>query len=863
MKFDISCLQPKEQASFALRALYEAAGCRKYHMGRFEEYGLYQENRSFLSSEQVITFTDLDGRLLALKPDVTLSIAKTAQPAPGETLRYYYHENVYRPSAESHTFKEIGQMGLEMLGDVGEGQVRQAVSLAAQSLEQLGQPWVLEVSHMGYLFGLLDALDVPEASRAALLAKLKAKNLHELKAAASAAGMDEAGADALAGLMSLCGSCEDVLPRVEAACRNERMEAAAAELKAITEELAGAGGSIRLDMTLAGEMEYYNGLVFQGYLESLPRPVLKGGRYDLLMQKFTPGAGAIGFAVYLDELDRLSAPLPTVQQQKTEKTMLNVALPKGRLGDKVYDLLAGVGYGCPEDYNATRKLVVENPAAGIRYFLVKPSDVAIYVEHGAADVGIVGKDILTEASADVYELLDTGLGKCRMCVAAPADHKDDPSRPVRVATKFVNIAKSYYASIGRDIDIIKLNGSIELAPILGLSDVIVDIVETGTTLRENGLRVVTEFMPISARFIANKASYQFKHREMDEMLEKLREAAANIEAFHRQQVHKNFVVNDKPGIVLGQKYTPIEKAGVYVPGGTAAYPSTVLMDVIPAKVAGVSEIVMTTPAGKDGKIDPVILAAAATAGVTRIFKTGGAQAVAALAYGTQSIPVVDKIVGPGNIYVATAKRKVFGKVGIDMIAGPSEILVLADGGCDPAWVTADLLSQAEHDRLASPVLVTDSAALAKAVQAELEVQIPQLPRAAIARASVDDNGKIIVCSDLRKAIEACNIIAPEHLEVCVDDPFSVLNEIKNAGSIFLGRNVPEALGDYFAGPNHTLPTSGTARFSSPLGVDDFVKKSSFIYYTREALEKAAPRIADFAEREGLHAHARSVTIRYE
>ena len=304
-------------------------------------------------------------------------------------------------------------------------------------------------------------------------------------------------------------------------------------------------------------------------------------------------------------------------------------------------------------------------------------------------------------------------------------------------------------------------------------------------------------------------------------LETLRQAAANIENFHRQQVHKNFVVNDKPGIVLGQKYTPIEKAGVYVPGGTAAYPSTVLMDVIPAKVAGVAEIVMTTPAGKDGKVNPVILAAAAT------------------------------------------KRKVFGKVGIDMIAGPSEILVLADGGCNPAWVAADLLSQAEHDKLASPVLVTDSADLAKAVQAELEVQIPQLPRAAIARASVDDNGKIIVCTDLHKAIEACNIIAPEHLEVCVEDPFGVLNEIKNAGSIFLGRNVPEALGDYFAGPNHTLPTSGTARFSSPLGVDDFVKKSSFLYYTREALGEVAPRIADFAEREGLHAHAKSVTIRYE
>ena len=352
--------------------------------------------------------------------------------------------------------------------------------------------------------------------------------------------------------------------------------------------------------------------------------------------------------------------------------------------------------------------------------------------------------------------------------------------------------------------------------------------------------------------------------EMDPyFLETLRQAAANIEAFHKQQVHKNFVMTGQAGVLLGQKYTPIEKAGVYVPGGTAAYPSTVLMDVIPARVAGVSDIVMTTPAGRDGRVDAVILAAAATAGVTKIFKTGGAQAVAALAYGTARIPAVDKIVGPGNIYVATAKRKVYGKVGIDMIAGPSEILVLADGGCDPAWVAADLLSQAEHDRLASPVLVTDSAALAGAVQAELEVQIPLLPRAAIARESVDTNGKIIVCADLKKAIQAVNIIAPEHLEVCVADPFAVLNDIKNAGSIFLGRHVPEALGDYFAGPNHTLPTSGTARFSSPLGVDDFVKKSSFIYYTKEALDAVAPRIADFAEREGLHAHARSVTIRCE
>ena len=346
-------------------------------------------------------------------------------------------------------------------------------------------------------------------------------------------------------------------------------------------------------------------------------------------------------------------------------------------------------------------------------------------------------------------------------------------------------------------------------------------------------------------------------------LDTLRMAAANIEAFHRRQLRDSFVMTEQDGVILGQKYTPVERAGVYVPGGTAAYPSTVLMDVIPARVAGVPEIVMTTPAGRDGRVDPAILAAASVAGVTRIFKAGGAQAVAALAYGTESVPAVDKIVGPGNIYVATAKRKVYGKVGIDMIAGPSEILVLADGGCRPAWVAADLLSQAEHDRLASPVLVTDSEALALAVQAEVEAQLDALPRRDIARASVEAGGKIILCGSLDQAVDVCNIIAPEHLELCVEDPFALLGRIKNAGSIFLGRNVPEALGDYFAGPNHTLPTSGTARFSSPLGVDDFVKRSSFIYYTREALGRVKDRIAGFAEAEGLHAHARSVTIRYE
>lgn len=346
-------------------------------------------------------------------------------------------------------------------------------------------------------------------------------------------------------------------------------------------------------------------------------------------------------------------------------------------------------------------------------------------------------------------------------------------------------------------------------------------------------------------------------------LDILREAAENIRSFHSRQVRNSFVIADKPGIVLGQKITPIEKVGVYVPGGTAAYPSTVLMDTIPAKIAGCPQLVMVTPPGRDGKVNPAILAAASIAGVNRIFKVGGAQAIAALAYGTESIPKVDKIVGPGNAFVAEAKKQVFGRVSIDMIAGPSEILVIADGKSNPVHVAADLLSQAEHDKLASAVLVTDSEELALAVQAEVERQLPLLPRQEIARASIENNGKIIVAETLMAGIEIANEIAPEHLELQVDDPFSYLDAIQNAGSIFLGRSCPEALGDYFAGPNHTLPTSGTARFSNPLSVDDFVKKSQFSYYTPEALARAADKIAAFAEKEGLRAHGRSVTIRKE
>ena len=348
-----------------------------------------------------------------------------------------------------------------------------------------------------------------------------------------------------------------------------------------------------------------------------------------------------------------------------------------------------------------------------------------------------------------------------------------------------------------------------------------------------------------------------------EFMRVLEKAASNIRKYHSKQVRNSFVMTEENGIVLGQKIVPVSVAGIYVPGGTAAYPSTVLMDTIPAKIAGCGSVIMVSPPGKDGKLNPAVLASAYVAGVDRVFRVGGAQAIAALAYGTETIPRADKIVGPGNIYVAEAKKQVSGVVSIDMIAGPSEILIISDGASKAKVVAADMLSQAEHDKNASAVLITDSERLAEEVRAELEVQLPLLPRYDIARASIDTNGKIIVVDSIEKAIEVSDRIAPEHLEVCVDNPFDYLDKIHNAGSVFLGRNCPEALGDYIAGPNHTLPTSGTARFSSPLSVDDFVKKYQFSYYTQSALASVADDVAIFARREGLEAHARSALVRKE
>ncbi len=401
------------------------------------------------------------------------------------------------------------------------------------------------------------------------------------------------------------------------------------------------------------------------------------------------------------------------------------------------------------------------------------------------------------------------------------------------------------------------------------TDVAGTVAEIIKNVRENGDKALFEYCEKFDK--AQLSSLAVTKEEIDEalnlvepeFLEILEKAARNIRKFHSRQVRNSFIINDEDGIVIGQKIIPVDRAGLYVPGGTAAYPSTVLMDAIPAKTAGCREVVMVTPPTKDGKVNPVILAAAHVAGIDRIFKVGGAQAIAALAYGTESVPKVDKIVGPGNAFVAEAKKQVFGVVSIDMIAGPSEILIVADGKSNPAYVAADLLSQAEHDKMASAVLVTDSAELAKNVSAELEKQIPLLERREIARESVDVNGKIIVADTLDAAIEIANEIAPEHLELCVDNPFDKLDSIRHAGSIFMGRNCPEALGDYFAGPNHTLPTGGTAKFSSPLSVDDFIKKTQYTYYTKDALKRVAFDVAKFAKKEGLTAHAKSAVIRVE
>jgi len=523
-------LKPDERAALELRGIYEQAGYKKYKMGRFEEYSLYAENKEFLSSDKVVTFTDLDGRLMALKPDVTLSIIKNTKATREKGEKLYYIENIYRESKESHTFKEINQLGLEMLGDVDINGVTEVASLAARSLLSISGDYILEISHMDFVLELLNDLNAGESVGRKLISHIRDKNADGVRKTGEKAGIDEKKLEVICMLTSLYGDAENTIKRAGEIVINETMGKALSELSLICGELSKTVGkdNIQVDFSIVNDIDYYNGIIFRGYINKLARSVLAGGQYDRAMKKFGKDIGAIGFAIYLNEIGMLSdetykpdtdGGLP----HRDESGFLSIALPKGRLGDKVYKMFASIGYDCPGFDEDSRKLVFENSEKKIRFLLVKPGDVAIYVEHHAADAGVVGKDILLETPADVYELMDLNIGKCRMAVAAPSGYVEDMDRPLRVASKYVNIAKDFYSGQNREIDLIKLTGSIELAPILGLSDVIVDLVETGNTLRDNDLVILEEFRQISARFIANKSSFKFKNDIINDITKRLEE----------------------------------------------------------------------------------------------------------------------------------------------------------------------------------------------------------------------------------------------------------------------------------------------------------------------------------------------------
>lgn len=509
---ELNDLSRSEQAVFALRSLYRQHGFSAFKMSRFEEYDLYLRNKDFLQSQEIITFADRNGRLLAMKPDVTLSIIKNASGEPGKVQKLYYNENVYRVDKSTHAYKEILQSGVECVGDLAGGDVAQVALLAVKSLALLGGSFVLDISHMGIVKTLLEKAQLTETDREEALRYMQQKNSHQLAALLSRAGCDETAARNICSIAGSCGPIAQVLPQLKAQLACPALE----ELETVCEVLRenGYADAVRIDLSVGSDMKYYSGIVFRGYIEGIADNILSGGQYDKLLRKMGKAGSAIGFALNVQLLE---------QPRSAGTDMLNIALPKGRLGEKVYGILKEAGFDCPALEEGGRKLIFENPEKGVRYFWVKPSDVSIYVERGAADLGIVGKDILLEYKPDVYELLDLGLGKCRMAVAGKKDFCDSPGTTLRVATKFPNIAVDYYTAQCRDIDIIHLNGSIELAPILGLSDVIVDIVETGTTLKENDLEVKQTIVPISARLIANTAAWQFKNSKIAALVAGLKE----------------------------------------------------------------------------------------------------------------------------------------------------------------------------------------------------------------------------------------------------------------------------------------------------------------------------------------------------
>ncbi len=513
MDFDQSILRNDEKAVFALRSLYMQHGYHQFKMSKFEEYDLYSKNKDFLVSEGVISFTDTDGKLLALKPDVTLSIINNAKDQPGYVEKLYYNENVYRISGDSHSYKEIMQTGIECFGAVTEKDRLEVALMAAESLALISSSFKLCIAHTGLVMALLEQYEVEENIRSQVFTAIKEKNARLLESVCTPEQFE-----ALKVLLVTREHPEVTIGALSWIATSEDSSAAMFELQDVVEGLLkDFRGKVVIDFSVVSDTDYYSGIVFKGFVSGIADRVLSGGQYDKLMEKMGKKAAAIGFAVYLDTLERYEQ-----QPAKAdERPVINVALPKGRLGEKVYAMFEAAGMDCPAIKENSRKLIFDNPEVGIRFFWVKPSDVAIYVERGAADIGVAGKDILLEYAPDVFELLDLNMGKCRMAVAAKKDFQDDPSKTLRVATKFSNIAKTYYKEKCRDIDIIHLNGSIELAPILGLSDVIVDIVETGKTLLENNLEPFETIVPISARLISNKASYNFKTARIEKIKSEL------------------------------------------------------------------------------------------------------------------------------------------------------------------------------------------------------------------------------------------------------------------------------------------------------------------------------------------------------
>lgn len=512
MNVDNLQLSLQEKVIFTLRELYRSYGYMQYKMSKFEEYDLYAQNKDFLISDSVITFTDTNGKLMALKPDVTLSIIKNMKDTTG-VQKLFYNENVYRISKGNLSYKEIMQLGLECVGDVDTAHISQVITLAAKSLKSISDASVLNITNLDILSSVINSLDITKAQQAKLLQCVEEKNTADLQKL----NLPAEKLTVLTSLISQFGSAEQVLPQLIETLSGLIDVSPLKELETILFAIEDEDirSMLQVDFSVVSDINYYNGVVFKGFIEGVPAAVLSGGQYDKLMHKMKHTSKAIGFAVYLDALDM--AP----ETGTSDDGFLNIALPKGRLGEKVYDMFEKAGFPCPSIKENNRKLIFENPEAGVRYFWVKPSDVAIYVERGAADIGVAGKDILLEYKPEVYELLDLNIGKCRMAVAAKKDFSDNTDRTLRVATKFSNIAQQHYLSKGRDIDIIHLNGSIEIAPILGLSDVIVDIVETGTTLKENDLEVIETIVPISARLISNKTSYQFKKDRIEALWQRI------------------------------------------------------------------------------------------------------------------------------------------------------------------------------------------------------------------------------------------------------------------------------------------------------------------------------------------------------